>query len=41
MASVYLRQIYEFQKTPEFIRVENSFITDMSDMHEFSSKMRA
>ena len=41
MASVYLRQIYEFQKTPDFIGVENSFVTDMSDMHEFSSKTRS
>ena len=44
---VYLtsRQIYEFQKTSDCIRilarVENSFVTDMSDMHEFRSKMRA
>ena len=27
------RQIYEFQKTFDCIRVENSFVTDMSDMH--------
>ena len=42
---VHLRQIYEFQKTSDCIRilarVENSFVTDMSDMHEFRSKMRA
>ena len=35
------RQIYEFQKTFDCIRVENSFVTDMYDMHEFRSKMRA
>ena len=33
IACVYLRQIYEFQKTSDFIGVENSFVTDMSDMH--------
>ena len=34
-------QPYAFQKTFDCIRVENSFVTDMSDMHEFRSKMRA
>jgi len=38
---VYLRQIYEFQTASDCIWVENSFVTDMYDMHEFRSKMRA
>eukprot|EP01048_Picozoa_sp_COSAG05_P022243 COSAG05_NODE_4380_length_1539_cov_32.520139_2_plen_111_part_00 len=38
---VYLRQMYSFQKTSDCIRVENSFVTDMSYMHEFRSKLRA
>ena len=33
--------IYEFQKTSDYIRVENSFVTDMSDMHEFRIKTRS
>ena len=34
ISCVYLRQIYEFQKTSDCIRIENLIVTDMSDMHE-------
>ena len=34
-------QPYACQKTSDCIRVENSFVTDMSDMHEFRIKTRS